>query len=243
MPQGITGPKRIDLLTLGNRSINLWEYDEDTQREYIQTLAHMYKHAKVGDPQFIEICQGRAEPMAKAGQLFSTCGEFAMFLLDRAGYRGPILNRDLDEPDPNGTGWLRRKWKRGKNIYMLFTKARKEGVFVEYLLSRDKGKRPNRGDIIYVSNGTPKTEHVFYFDGINTGPFGEELWVTIDGGRGGIKTQHIGEGEKYFDQDSGKVYAWDSGTESRKGSGRRVIGWLNPILLEFTSPANLKNAA
>lgn len=241
MPQGITGHKRIDLLKLGNRSINLWEYDEDTQREYLQTLAHLYKHAKVGDPQFIEICQGRAEPMRDAGVLFSTCGEFAHFLLQRAGYRGPILNRTLYEPDGDVLrGKVVRKWKQGKNIYMLFTKARKEGVFVEYQLSKNKAKRPSTGDIVYVSNGTPKTEHVFYFDGVDLGPFGEELWGTIDGGQGSITTQHIAEGLKYFDQGTGRVYKWNRQYERKEGAGRQVVGWLNPILLEFTAPAHLR---
>jgi len=240
MTAGITGAKRVDILTLGSRSIKLWEYDEDTQREYIQTVAHMYKHAKVGDPQFIEICQGRAEPMRDSGTLFSTCGEFAQFLLERAGYRGPILNRDLDEPDPNGTGWLKRKWKRGKNLSYLFFRGRKEGAFVEYLLSKNKSKRPSTGDIVYVSNNTPRSEHVFYFDGVDCSIDGGELWSTIDGGRGGIKSQHIGEGVKFFDQRSGKVWAWDESLRAKKGGGRKVVGWLNPILLEFTVPAHIR---
>lgn len=240
MPQRVTGRKRVDVLTLGSRSVNLWEYDEDTQRDYIQALAHMYKHAKVGDLQFIEVCQGRAEREARAGRLFSTCGEFAMFLLDRMGYRGPILNRDLDEPNPNGTGWLSRKWQIGKNITYLFNRGRKEGAFVEYLLSKDKRKRPSRGDIIYVSNDTPSSEHVFYFDGIDWSSDGEqELWATIDGGQGSIKTQHVAEGLKAFSPRTGRVYKWNREKERTEGAGRRVIGWLNPILLEFTSPANL----
>lgn len=250
MPEGITGRKRLDVLTLGNRSIKLCGYDEDTQREYIQTLAHMYKHAKVGDPQFIEICQGRAEPMAKAGKLFSTCGEFAHFLLGRAGYRGPILNRDLFVDDNHylvtwpPTEHVSQRWKQGKNIYLLFTKARKEGVFVEYQLSRDKGKRPNRGDIIYVSNGTPNSEHVFYWDGTDWSINGDtELWATIDGGQGSITTQHIAEGLKAFDQRTGRVYKWNPDKQRKEGAGRLVVGWVNVALLEFEAPAHLRMPA
>jgi len=231
----------MDMLDLANsgRSIQLHNYDEDTQREYIQTLAHMYKHAKVGDPQFIEICQGRAEPCAKRNELFSTCGEFAHFLLDRAGYLGPILNRDLFDV----MGDKARKWKSQKNISYLFYRGRKEGVFVEYQLSKNKSKRPSTGDIIYVSNGPPRTEHVFYFDGVDVGGFRDEqeLWATIDGGQGGRKSQHIKEGLKAFDQRTGRVYKWDRDRLCKVGKGRKVVGWLNPILLEFTAPAHLRS--
>jgi len=177
----------MDMLDLANsgRSIQLCNYDEDTQREYIQTLAHMYKHAKVGDPQFIEICQGRAEPCAKRNELFSTCGEFAHFLLDRAGYRGPILNRDIfGEMEGTRAEYRLQKWKQGKNLAYLFYRGRKEGVFIEYQLSKNKDKRPQTGDIVYVSNGPPNTEHVFYLDGsfmsANSELHGydQELWTT-----------------------------------------------------------------
>jgi len=244
MPGLITGSKRIDMLDLANsgKSIMLYNYDEDTQREYIQTLAHMYKYAKVGDPQFIEICQGRAEPCAKRNELFSTCGEFSHFLLDRMGYRGPILNRDIfGEMEGTGEKYRLQKWKRGKNLSYLFYRGRKEGAFVEYQLSKNKDKRPSTGDIIYVSNGPPKTEHVFYFDGVDRSEIGQELWITIDGGQGGRKTQHIGEGTKAFDQRTGRVYKWDWDKARKVGKGRKVVGWLNPILLEFTAPAHLRS--
>jgi len=248
MPGLMTGSKRMDMLDLANsgRSIQLYSYDEDTQREYIQTLAHMYKHAKVGDPQFIEICQGRAEPCAKRNELFSTCGEFAHFLLDRMGYRGKILNRDIISVDPDtGAEHLLQKWKSQKNITYLFYRGRKEGAFVEYQLSKNKSKRPSTGDIIYVSNGPPNTEHVFYFDGTDRGGFSyeQELWATIDGGQGGRKTQHIKEGLKAFDQRTGRVYKWDRDNLRKVGKGRKVVGWLNPILLEFTAPAHLRSVA
>jgi hypothetical protein len=234
MPLGITGHKRIDLLKLGNRSINLWEYDEDIQREYIQTIAHMCKHAKVGDPIFTDICQGRAKWAKKANALFSTCGEFAQYLIFRAGYRGPILNRTVKEVN------FKKKWVVGKNITYIVSRGRKAGAFIEYQLSKNKGKRPDIGDIIYVSNGPPRTEHVFYFDGIDWGPNGEELWVTIDGGQGGRQNQHIKEGVKVFNEKTGRAGSWDVDKERPKGKGRKVVGWLNPILLPFTAPANLR---
>lgn len=239
---GITGSKRIDLLTVPNsRNIKLWEYDEDIQREYIQTIAHMYKDARVGDARFTEVCQGRAKWGKKANALFSTCGEFAQYLLFRAGYRGPILNRTLFDPDGDALhGRIVRKWRCGKNITYLVYRGRKAGAFVEYQLSKMKGKRPNIGDIVYVSNGPPNTEHVFYFDGFDEGPNGEELWVTIDGGQGGRQNQHIKEGIKVFNQRTGRAGSWNEEKERPKGKGRKVVGWLNPILLEFTAPANLR---
>lgn len=235
MPQGITGSKRVDILTLGNKSIVLCEYDEDTQREYIQTIAHMYKAAKVGDPLFTEICQGRAKWAKKANALFSTCGEFAHFLLERAGYRGRILNRNLFDAD----GKKIQKWRSGKNITWIVYRGRKEGCFTEYQLSRDKSKRPQRGDIAYVSNGPPNTEHVFYIDGIDR-VNNREMWTTIDGGQGGRQNQHIKEGYKVFNQRTGRLASWDSGNQRPKNKGRKLVGWLNVGLLEFTAPANLR---
>ena len=235
----ITGCKRLDFDNLPKRPFYLAQYDEDSQRRYIQAIAHGYKEAQVGDLQFIEICQGRAEPCAKRNELFSTCGEFAHFLLDRSGYRGPILNRDLVEVEPGGP----RRWKMRKNIAYLFYRGRKEGAFVEYQLSPNKGKRPQVGCIGYVSNGPPKTEHVFYVDGVDVveaavrGVPYSEIWTTIDGGQGTRRTQHIKEMRKVFDQKTGRLYSYDEKSKMRRGVGRKVVGWLDPILLEFTAPA------
>ncbi len=224
MPIGIAGSKRIEMTELQTQSVALDEYDEDTQREYLVSLAHMYKKAKVGDALFKEICQGRAEIAAARGDFFSTCGEFAMFLLERMGYRGPVLNRDIY----SATGTQTRSWVSGKNIEYLFMRARREGVFSEYLLSKQKARRPQPGDIVYISDQVnPRSEHVFMLESIDTAD-GWELWNSIDGGQGGVKTQHIGEVRRGFDQSTGKL------------AGRYVIGWVNIILLDLVERANLK---
>ena len=239
MPNGLTGDKRIDINTLGTSSIILSEYDEDTQRDYLLALADLYKNAKIGDPLFHEICQGRAEGPAKQNFLFSTCGEFAMFLLHRAGYRGPCLNRDVFDVD----GKKIQSWAMGQNISYIFNRGRKQGLFTEYLLSKQKDKRPSHGDIIYISNNTPNTEHVFMFKGSDTNPYGGlEIWDSVDGGQGGNTTQHISPCSRVFNQKTGRVYGINKTSDGEitpTGEGRAVVGWLNMALVEFSEPANL----
>lgn len=240
MPNTLTGSKRLEVTDLMNSSVILAEYDEDSQREYFLSLAHMYKDAKVGDEKFKEICQGRAEAPAAAGHLFSTCGEWAHFLLERAGYRGPVLNRDLWD-----AGQKIRAWQDGKNIEYLFNRSRKEGAFSEYLLSKQKSKRPQCGDICYIAvQGKPSTEHVFMVEGVDVLDGSTyELWSSIDGGQGGITTQHIAECKRMFK--NGLLYGAHQDANGRwlpGGEGRPVIGWVNIALLEFTAKANLFEA-
>lgn len=241
MPNGLTGDKRIeDMLILQAGSVILSEYDEDSQREYFDSLAHIYGKAKVGDAQFHEICQGRAEGPAKSGKLFSTCGEWCHFLLERAGYRGPILNRDLFDD----SGAKTRSWADGKNINRLFDGARKEGAFTEYLLSKQKSRRPACGDLCYIAvQGQPHTEHVFMFEGFDVlDGSGYELWTSFDGGQGGVADQHIAECKRMFK--NGILYGAHQDSNGRwlPGSeGRPLIGWVNIALLPFTEPANLRS--
>lgn len=243
MPNGLAGNKRIEMVALQAGSVILSDYDEDTQREYFNSLAHIYKNARVGDVQFKEICQGRAEGPAKSGSLFSTCGEWCHFLLERAGYRGPILNRDLFDESGKKT----RSWVDQKNLSYLYTRGRKEGVFTEYLLSRQKGRRPSCGDICYIAvQGKPRTEHVFMFEGLTpVADVAYEIWTSFDGGQGGIQTQHIAECRRVFDLRNGMLYglAHDkNGKPFPVGEGRPLIGWVNITLLPFTEPANLRSA-
>lgn len=242
MPNGLTGDKRIEMIALQATAVILSEYDEDTQREYFSSLARSYKNAKVGDAQFKEICQGRAEGPAKSGKLFSTCGEWAHFLLERAGYRGPALNRDLFDE----AGKKTRDWRDGKNIQYLFNGMQREGAFTEYLLSRQKSKRPSCGDICYIAvQGAPSTEHVFMVESIDTAPSSSfEYWTSFDGGQGGIPDQHIAECHRVFDQRTGMLYGAQKDAAGRfipKGAGRPLIGWTNIALLPFTAPANLRS--
>lgn len=242
MPNGLTGDKRIEMTELVATSVVLSEYDEDTQREYFDSLAHIYKNAKVGSAQFREICQGRAEGPAKSGKLFSTCGEWAHFLLARAGYRGPALNRNLFDE----AGKTTRSWVDQKNITYLFNGMRKEGAFTEYLLSKQKSRRPSCGDICYISiQGRPLTEHVFMFEGVDSNPGSPyEYWTSFDGGQGGITDQHIAEVHRVFDQRTGMLYGVHmdaSGKYIPRGEGRPLIGWVNIALLPFTAPANLRS--
>lgn len=235
MPNTLTGSKRLEVTDLMNSSVILSEYDEDSQREYFDSLAHMYVGAKVGDGKFKEICQGRAEAPAAAGRLFSTCGEWAQFLLERAGYRGPVLNRDLYY-----AGQKSQAWQDGKNIEYLFSRARKAGAFSEYLLSKQKGKRPQCGDICYIAvQGKPSTEHVFMFEGADSATGVYERWTSFDGGQGGVRDQHIAECHRVFDVRTGMLYGMQNDVLLPHGEGRPLIGWLNIALLEFTVGANL----
>jgi hypothetical protein len=163
-----------------------------------------------------------------------------MFLLERFGYRGPVLNRDLFD----ASGKKVRTWRSGKNIEYLFMRGRKEGAFIEYLLSRLKDRRPQPGTIVYIGNqGKPSSEHVFLFESDVVTDDGVELWSSIDGGQGTRLEQRISERLRVFDQTTGKLFDAHEvgpGKWQRSGSGRRVIGWLDPVLLELTEKANLK---
>ena len=150
------------------------------------------------------------------------------------------MNRDIYD----GTGTKVRTWADGKNIHHLFTLGRKEGVFTEYLLSKQKNRRPACGDLCYIAiQGVPSTEHVFMFEGFSAQPNSPlEIWTSFDGGQGGIPNQHIAECHRVFDQRTGMLYGARPVADgfAPSGEGRPLIGWVDIALLPFTEPANLR---
>jgi hypothetical protein len=151
-----TLPEHKEYIVDEFESGDLNEYGEEGRRLFAMTLMDIYVPSAVGSIYFTAIAQGRAEAAQKTKSFFSTCGELGMFLLHQMGYRGPILNRTLLQ-DRDGED---RKYRWGQNMARLYGAAREHGHFVDF-----KDNTPKPGDICFVSNGPPKSEHVFVFKG------------------------------------------------------------------------------
>jgi hypothetical protein len=153
--------------------------------------------SSVGSLEFELITQGRSGQSKKENRYFSTCGELAMTALYVIGYRGPILNRDLEAADGGP-----RKWQAGKNMEYLMghlgpqTRPRKEGAWVPW--QGEEGPLPQPGDIICVTEGPSKTEHVMVMIEpvqIDEDEAFDALHVA-EAGRGYIVDQNAGFGVK-----------------------------------------------
>lgn len=196
----------------------LRDYEVEARREFAVRLLDMFIPSKVGDEKFKEICQGRAEDNRDAGKFFSTCGEIAMFLLERLGYRGKCLNRMLK--DENGK--IVRSYVYGMNMNRLLFAPKKEGVFVKHLAG---GPPPKRGDIFFISNGPPKTEHVGVVRSVTELENGSYEIESYNGGQGGTLDQHA-------------IISTPILSGTKLGS-RTLYGWTDIGLLELTEPADL----
>lgn len=193
---------------------NLTPYGEAGRRMFAMLLMTRYVPSRVGSPAFTEVTQGRADRALQSKSFFSTCGELCMFLLQQMGYRGPILNRDL----PKGDG--DRKYASGKNMNYLVWRSRDEKVWVPFAGELT----PKPGDICFISNGPPATEHVFVFkQELESG-----LWESFDGGQqfGGKKWNQCAEVKQRR-------------LVGKKLGGRTLHGWVDISLLELTADAVL----
>ena len=203
----------IDGELLGNDS-------EFLKRAFAMKLMEQFVPCDYRDEKMFEITQGRAQRARKDNAFFSTCGELVMFLLERMGYRGKILNRTLTtEKTPSGP-IKARKYRYGANIARIFGTSKKEGVWVPFT----KGMTPNLGDCIFISNGPPRTEHVFVFKESFIKD-GQLYWRSWDAGQGGRITQ------------SAKVC--ERKVRGRKVGSRTCYGWINIDRLELVAPAIL----
>lgn len=195
------------------------EYGEEGRRAFCMTLMDIYVPSQVGDAHFKAICQGRAEAVKREKGFFSTCGELAMFELHQLGYRGPVLNRTLS----GGPGVKKRSYRWGANMARLYGTALKNGNFLRFR----SGNTPNPGDICFLSNGPPKTEHVLIF-----------------------KRQFVKEGQLYWESyDAGQTFGgkrWNQCAELKeravngtKVGGRTCHGWVSIASLTLAQPASL----
>lgn len=190
---------------------------EFLKRAFACALMDLYVPSDYRDDKFFEITQGRAQAARKTNNFFSACGELVMFLLYRMGYRGKILNRKLTE----GIDGMKRSYRYGANMSRIFSTSKKEGVWVPFI----KGNTPNPGDCCFVSNGPPKTEHVFVF-GEQYVKDGHLYWSSWDAGQGGRITQAAKKRER-------KVVG-------KKVGGKTCHGWINIARLPLEAPATLE---
>lgn len=192
----------------------LQEYNEASRRAFAIELMKRYVPAKVGDERFKEIAQGRAERAKAEGGFFSTCGELVMFLWERLGYRGLLLNRDILLP----TG-VARKYQYGKNMTRVRFTSVQEHCWVGYR----KELHPSPGDVLFVSNGPPATEHVCVFSQVL--PTGE--WETFDAGQ--YRNNKLEQEAKVCTRPiNGKMLG-----------SRELHGWVDLTRLELVTNANL----
>jgi hypothetical protein len=179
----------------------------------------------VGSDKFEFVTQGRSVVEKKGGRYFSTCGELAMTALYVIGYRGKCLNRNL-EVDDGGS----RKFIPGRNMSLLMGhlggQSSKEGAWVKWV-GEEAGPIPQTGDIVCVTEGPSKTEHVMVtMEAVQIDddePF--DAIRVAEAGRGYIQDQNCGFGVKEF--------------HGLKVGSRTCVGFVDIGKLKLTAPAKL----
>jgi hypothetical protein len=180
--------------------------------------------SSVGSMEFEFITQGRSLEEKKGKRYFSTCGELAMCELEAIGYRGKCLNRNLTAAEGGP-----RKFIPGRNMSMLMGHlggpSKVEGAWVTW-----PGEGiiiPKTGDIICLTEGPSKTEHVMVMmDPVQIDddePF-DALHIA-EAGRGYIMDQNCGFAVKEM--------------HGKKIGGRTCVGFIDIGLLELKGRAIL----
>lgn len=180
------------------------------------------------------VTQGRATAAYKTRDFFSTCGELAMWLMERLGYVGNVLNRDLDVylPEETGGGQIKRRYRFGKNMSYIFNRSKREDVWVQH----KNDNRPEPGDIIFVADfPISRTEHVLVFKGTIIKD-GKEYWVSYDAG------QYVEHRYEQCVKIRERRYNRLHGTECLEfgpGDNRQVHGWIDITQLDLDRPTTL----
>lgn len=138
----------------------------------------------------------------------TTCGFLPHALMYVLGCRDP---KQVNRTEPGLKyipGWnLRQIWNAGRAPFKRFS----------------LGSKPEPGDIVYVSNGPPNTEHVFVFLGAVI-ENGVTYWLSADGGQRNTKNQECMRLAKR--KQSGRLIG-----------SRAIMGWLPLKSLKLTAPA------
>lgn len=205
----------LDPAKMPPEGVLLEDYDDESRRRYAVALLRRYLPSKVGDDKFKEITQGRAEAAKKTKSFFSTCGELAMFLLERLGYLGPMLNREIKG---DGATYKSIDYRYGMNMSYIRYRSEREGAWVQF----DGDNTPKTGDILFVSNGPPSTEHVCILKNIVG-----TTWNTFDAG------QYTGSNLNQEAHECSRVL-----TNFLLGT-RRLHGWVDITKLKLVRPAYL----
>jgi hypothetical protein len=204
--------------------LNLNDEPVKVRRAVVKAWMDYLVPSSVGSKKFEFITQGRSLVEKKGGRYFSTCGELAMCALEVIGYRGSILNRTVDDkryiPGQN-MAWLMGHLGPGR-------RSRKEGAWNDwpgYGASIDE--LPGCGDIICVTEGPPRTEHVMVMlEHMNIDEDEEiDALYVAEAGRGGTYDQHCGFDKKDL--------------IGMKVGGRTCVGSVDIGSLELTANAIL----
>lgn len=174
-------------------------------RQVAVELLTKYVPSNYDDPAFQEIING------DYGGGGTTCGFLAHWLMWRLGCR---VNGLVNRTDPDGG----LSYVNGKNV----ARIRWNSYFQVY-----KGGTPLPGDIVFISNGPPATEHILIFLKSEGG-----VWTSADAGQ--------------TNAEDGKQYAAIRERPLRKGglvsptmTSRQVQGWIPIDTLPLTAPATL----
>lgn len=191
-----------------NENIDLSSEDEATVRSFAKELVLKYVPSTTGDPRFSEIAKDY-------GGVGTTCGYLCHWLMWRLGVRDPkMVNRS--EPEDG------LHYAVGMNISRIFNNPH----FVRY----EQGKSPGDGDIVFISNGPPATEHVLVSVGVDDSQ-DPPIWSGANAGQRDPATGS--QCSVLIDRTMSK------GILLYNGVGKKVVGWIDISKLPFTAPANL----
>ena len=181
-------------------------------RQAALRLIKAFVPCDTGDQKFLEV----AKDFQGGG---TTCGFLCHWLMWRLGCRDPKVVNRAAPPE--------LRYVPGKNISRIFS----GGAFTRW----KKGLEPKPGDIIFISNGPPLTEHVFVL--VERAPqepsptsVRREVWRSADGGQ---KNDRNKECMRF----KNRVYYPDSGKlETSPGYTKQVHGWIDIDKLVKTAP-------
>lgn len=182
--------------------------DPDAVRKAASELLSHYVPSDTGDKNFAEI----AKDFGGAG---TTCGFLCHWLMFRLGCRDKSLVNRTEHDEG-------LRYVPGANI----SKIRNNPYFHVYDPS-DIYDTPALGDVVFISNGAPATEHVFIFLEETNAESDEILWTSADAGQ---------------TNSSGKQCArvvrrtWKSGQLTGVSSTRKVQGWIPITSIPLTTP-------
>lgn len=168
----------------------------DEVGDYAVDAITRYLPNDTGDPCFAEIAKD-------FGGKGTTCGFLVHWLLWRIRYLNASITNRTEKEDG-------LKYVSGANISRVFNSGR--APFRMY----KKGTTPSPGDICFVSNGPPITEHVFVFlrEEIKDG---KKYWVIGEGG------QKNDEGQECMRINT---KPWDGTFITGKTGPKKLMGWI-----------------
>jgi hypothetical protein len=168
---------------------------------------------------FRDLVAGRWEPGPNAG---TTCAYLPAAALYLAGCRAhELVNHD----DPGGGA---TKFVLGQGVSRIRWGGHAVGAFV----LDGPGKEPSEGDIYFISNGPPGTEHVGVFRSIDA-----EGWHSSDAGQGthlAQSAQHVTRRITDTREESGGKRQI-GGPEPSTGEMRTLVGWVDLDAVPWTA--------